>query len=298
MVLGLSLLFRPRMLNVDAGGGGGSSSSVGGADAEESGEGAAIAERLRAAIQKLYVEFVSAEGVDYDGMRESEAFRAYVAQTARLGSVDVARVLTTDAEKTAFFVNLYNAATVHAVVALGPPPRNSLRRLRYNATVGYRVGRDTFSLAEMENGVLRGNRAFYTFPAPFRAHDARRAACVAAPDARVHFALNCAAASCPPVLCLTPGNLAAALAGAAQSFLASADNFAADGAARAVALSSIFKWYRADFAPDGSDDALLAFVARNAPPDAPAARALAAMRQDAAPIRVRWLPYDWALNSV
>ena len=60
-------------------------------------------------------------------------------------------------ERLAFFINVYNSLTIHAVAALGGPA-DLLSRLRLYAEASYRIGPYVYSLNDIENGVLRGNR--------------------------------------------------------------------------------------------------------------------------------------------
>ncbi len=62
-----------------------------------------------------------------------------------------------DNEKKAFFINLYNALVIHATVVLGVP-RTSAGRGAFFSTSSYAVGGATYSLDDIEHGVLRGNR--------------------------------------------------------------------------------------------------------------------------------------------
>jgi hypothetical protein len=121
----------------------------------------------------------------------------------RLGAVD-ARALPLDGgARGAFWVNVYNALMLHAVQAFD---LRAGRRVPLGVfgRAAYRVGDAVLSLHVIEHGLLRRNRpAPYTFWRPLRAGDARREAMVARVDPRVHFALNCAAASCPPIRAYT-----------------------------------------------------------------------------------------------
>ena len=112
-------------------------------------------------------------------------------------------------------------------------------------------------------------------------------------DPRIHFALNCASRSCPPIAWYRGDRLSIELDQAAASFLESGGmQFNIDRGI--VWLSQLFRWYAADFGGRilavGSRQPLLDFVARY---------------QLAGPVReflttgqprVRFLSYDWSLN--
>jgi hypothetical protein len=105
-------------------------------------------------------------------------------------------------------------------------------------------------------------------------------------DPRIHFAVNCASRSCPPLLAepYQAGKLEAQLDGATRTFLQDnpeALQIAADRGSWKV--SSLFDWYAGDFAAAGG---AVAFIRK--------------YRTDAVPETVKpaFLPYDWSLNEV
>ena len=75
-------------------------------------------------------------------------------------------------------------------------------------------------------------------------------------EPRIHFALVCAAVSCPPLRreAYTGGRLDEQLDAQARAFLASPERNRVDAASRTVFLSPVFGWYREDFG--GTDEAL------------------------------------------
>jgi hypothetical protein len=120
-----------------------------------------------------------------------------------LGGIDPAALPHVGDARGAFWVNVYNALMLHAVRAFDlragrRVPLGVFGRARY------RVGGGEFSLHVIEHGLLRRNRpAPFTFWSPLRRGDPRLEAMPARFDPRVHFALNCAAASCPPIRAYT-----------------------------------------------------------------------------------------------
>lgn len=255
-----------------------------------------ISAELKKRIQFLYAAHVTPSGVDYSAMKQSPEFAAYAAYTRLLPALDLTTALPDDAHKISFYVNLYNALTQHAVVVLGAPPSASVFRLFFCLMAGYAVGPFRLSLNDIENGVLRANRSVSVLPKPFTRRDPRRALCVSKVDPRIHFVLNCAANSCPPVLFLTPENVEGSLQIAARGFLNSKDNL--EVLENRVLLSRIFDWYRGDFSKDGSDRGLLEFVAAHGQEGQPQVKEVKRILK-AFPdkVTVEWKPYDWALNS-
>ena len=105
-----------------------------------------------------------------------------------LGSLD-SQTDSQDA-RLAFWINLYNALVVHSVLESGV--EDSVREQEgFFDRYAYRVGGLTFTPNDIEHGVLRG--------AKFEPGDARAAHVAPRLDPRLHFALNCASAGCPPI---------------------------------------------------------------------------------------------------
>lgn len=76
-------------------------------------------------------------------------------------------------EKLAFFINLYNMMTIHAILVMGHPS-GAMQRRRLSVDFNYVIGGCTYSLSEIQNGVLRGNqRPPYNLVKPFGAKDKR-----------------------------------------------------------------------------------------------------------------------------
>ncbi len=57
--------------------------------------------------------------MDYRGISQSKKFEVFVRATAELKRVDLMSL--TREEKTALFINVYNALVIHAFVVQGPP---------------------------------------------------------------------------------------------------------------------------------------------------------------------------------
>jgi hypothetical protein len=118
--------------------------------------------------------------------------------------------------------------------------------LRFFRKAAYNVGGMRFSLEDIEHGILRANRGLMFIPGMhFGRKDARSAYCMEAFDARIHFALNCASRSCPPIAFYSPEKLNAQLDLSAASFIESESEMDKSGVA--LQISRIFKWYRKDF---------------------------------------------------
>ncbi|TKX55507.1 DUF547 domain-containing protein [Halorubrum sp. SP3] len=178
-------------------------------------------------------------------------------------------------ERIAFWLNVYNAATGAALLA-DPDRFEELRRLFGEPIVT--VAGTELSLDQIEHGILRGSQWKYGLgyvPNPFPSAFVRRHR-VADPDARVHFALNCGAASCPAVAAYDATDVDDQLDRAAGSYLRS-ETVVEEGTAR---VPRLLLWYRGDFGGRSGIRALL--------------REHDAIDPDAVS-RIRYREYDWSL---
>jgi len=126
-------------------------------------------------------------------------------------------------------------------------------------------------------------------PGPqFTSTDPRLAWVVNPVDVRIHFALNCAGRSCPPIQVYTAEDLDEQLVLAARNFV-NADVYIDQQAFR-VHLSAIFKWFNADF---GGQQGVVDFLIEHLP-DGERKSWLA---ENVGNISFHYKPYDWGLNS-
>ena len=209
-------------------------------------------------------------GVDYAGLQRDgqPALAAYLAALSATCADDYAS-WDRDA-KVAFWLNAYNAFTVRLILdhyplasirSIGLLPLAAFRE-RFIPMDGLKGG--TISLNDIENDTLRS--AFH--------------------EPRIHFALVCASCSCPPLRgeAYRGADLDRQLDDQARVFLRDPTKNRVDPATRTLFLSSIFKWFSADFtAAAGS---VPAYVARYL--DA---------GSDVADYQVEYLDYDWSLND-
>ncbi|XP_020314470.1 uncharacterized protein zgc:152951 isoform X4 [Oncorhynchus kisutch] len=265
-----------------------------GSDTAEEADGAAeLSAILRNMILKLFSEYLSSDGkcVDYKAMSLSPVFERYCELAVQLQRVELLSL--TREEKLAFFINTYNALVIHGNVRMGAPT-NTWQRYKFFNYVSYLIGGEVFTLQDIENGVLRGNRkGVAQLLKPFSKTDPRLQ--VALPDAEplIHFALNCGAMGCPPIKTYTPQDIDSQLRTAAESFLENDDGCVVDSEKGEVRLSQIFKWYKADFG--GTDEKLLNWILEHMG-DSPKRSSLQSVLSSGK-IKVSYMPYDWSTNS-
>ena len=160
----------------------------------------------------------------------------------------------------------------------------------------YDIGGQRYCAFDIEYGILRGNRGHPAIPgAHFGSCDLRLAYSLDRLDPRIHFALVCAARSCPPIAVYDAEQIGAQLDGAARAFVNNG-GVEVDQDAGEVRLSQVFRWYAPDFGarPLGLGDKtpLLRYSANYLVSEN--ARDLALHGRP----RVRFQPYDWSLNHI
>lgn len=180
-------------------------------------------------------------------------------------------------ERQAFLINAYNAATVQLILTRYPN-LESINELGgflstpWKKTFVALLGQE-HSLDDIEHGLLRGAPEYV--------------------DPRIHFAVNCASIGCPALRpeAFVADRLDQQLHDQTQRFLRDTTRNRLVGDST-LELSKIFDWYGEDFDGVGG---VAAFVATY--PDAIGASVeqVAAIR--AGDVEIRFLEYDWALNS-
>jgi hypothetical protein len=188
-------------------------------------------------LADLSGEFLAAvkRGQDDDAVR-SELAALDEAALAALGDDEDAA--------TAFWVNCYNAA---AQVLLREAPSLYEDRRRFFSAERLTVAGTDLSLDDVEHGILRSSKWKYGLgylPQPFPGEFERRHR-RSEVDPRIHFALNCGAASCPPILAYTAAEVDDQLDEATRSFLEQSSTY--DSGDGEVTVTRLFLYYRGDF---------------------------------------------------
>lgn len=216
-------------------------------------------------------------GFDYAKLKQDRAaFDAYCAELAAVTPPELAA--WSDAQRHAFWINVYNAFCVQKVV--DNYPLKSIRKL--DGAFGLNTvfdkgfipmnahapdGEDApLSLNDVEHEILRKR---------FK-------------DARVHAAINCASVSCPPLRseAFVADRLDVQLEEQMRAFVNDATRNRIDPVKQELAVSEIFKWFAEDF--ERSAKSVKEYLVRYAP----------AEKHDFIRLsKVRFLDYDWDLND-
>ena len=240
---------------------------------------------MRAARNALKARIVDGK-VDYEALRDDDAFKELERVAPALRHLSPAD-FTSDAERIAFFTNLYNVLAIHGVLALGI--RESVMEIpSFFSVVRYNIGGEDLSLDQIENGILRRNGKHPATGTRTLTDDA--AAHGFSPtkvDPRIHAALVCASTSCPPVGFYHPYRLDQQLDLATGGYV-DADVSVGDGT---ISLPITFRYYESDW---GGRADIEAFLLKHASPGL--RTALEAAFADKAPFEYQ--RYDWSLNVV
>lgn len=218
---------------------------------------------------------VTDEGkVDYLLVRERrDLLDRFLARLAEASPENRPDLFPDDPARLAYWINAYNAFTLHAV--LDEYPLSSVWKTpegRFFQRRGHVAGGREVSLDDVEHEILRTEFA----------------------EPRIHFAINCGANGCPPLRprAYEPEALEETLRQAAVIFLRQPGNFRVDHDERRVWVSRLFKMYAGDFAGRDASTAdyrrhVLAFVARHTGLEPEAI----------ADYEVHYNTYDWGLND-
>ena len=197
------------------------------------------------------------ENVDYAALRAHPLYDDFRQCTAKLHAFDPS-TLPDRNTRLAFWINLYNTLVLDGVIVLGVQRSVVERRpgMSFFRQAAYMVDGQRMSCDDIEHGILRANRGHPFYPGKhFPSVDPRLKWVIEPFDARIHFALNCASRSCPPIRAYLPENLDSQLEFATRSYLAADVQILPEE--NALYLSSIFKWFAADF---GGREGTIKFV--------------------------------------
>jgi hypothetical protein len=214
----------------------------------------------------LLSKYVKDGVVDYQGFQDEEGrLDAYLKV---LEGTDTSK-LSRD-EQLAFYINAYNATTIKLILSSYPGIKSiwDLGGRFFNKPFDKKVVRiegKTISLDDLEHGIIRPR-----FKEP-----------------RVHFAVNCASKSCPPLISepYQGSTLDEQLTAATRAFLNDREKNYLDG--KKLYVSKIFKWFKKDF-----NDDVVGFFVQFADEELKGK-----LVEDRDKVKVKHLDYDWSLNG-
>lgn len=209
-----------------------------------------------ASFGELLAAYVTPQGnVNYNGFKNNwSALRTYIK--------DLDTHMPTDNwsknDKLAYWMNAYNAMTIDLI--LRHQPLESIKDIKDPWDQRFwKLGDKYYNLNEIEHKILRKMG-----------------------DARIHFGINCASFSCPPLLneAFTADKVNAQLDQLARTFVN--DSQRNTITANSIEVSKIFTWFAKDFKTNGTlIDFLNQYSDVTIAPNA----------------KKRYKEYDWALNK-
>ncbi len=166
-------------------------------------------------------------------------------------------------QKKAFYMNAYNLIVIFQVSKYYPL-KSPLDQSGFFDKVKHKVGGEPMTLNYLEiKKLILANK-----------------------DPRIHFALACAAVSCPPLasFAFTPSNMESALTTRTKKALDDKSWLKVNASAKKVELSKIFEWYKKDFTMNGAES-LLDFINKYRSAPIPSS------------YKISHYEYDWSLNE-
>jgi len=225
-------------------------------------------EKLHAIWAELLNKYAHEGVIDYQGFKKEEARLDDYLNV--LDTTDPSRLPKN--ERLALWLNAYNAYTVKLILDNfeDGQPVESIRDIGGFFSGPWdiklcRVGGEVYTLDEIEHDIIRPR---------FQ-------------DPRVHFAVNCASQSCPPLISepYIGDRLDEQLTGNTADFLNDKEFNYLDGST--LYVTKIFKWFSEDF-----DDDIAGFVRKYGKGDLQ--DRLIELGEE---VKVKYLDYDWSLNN-
>lgn len=209
---------------------------------------------------QLLAKYVTADGVRYKDWSANQADHSALDETLQQwAKVDASQL--SEKDRAAFRINLYNASVI--AVVLDKYPLQSVTKIGVPFSVFKRpivkTSEGNISLDTLEKKLLLADF----------------------PDPRVHFAVNCASVSCPPLRsdAYTGDSLEKQLQQQARTFAAT--EHAVQVSDDKVYYSSLYNWYQKDFGEDNPAQIINRFSAKKIPTN----------------LKTEWIKYDWSLNE-
>ncbi|MDQ2919953.1 MAG: DUF547 domain-containing protein [Verrucomicrobiota bacterium] len=210
---------------------------------------------------RLLKKYVTSSGVKYaDWKKNAEDMKEIDGVVEAIGAAKVDSL--GKKEQLAFYINAYNAWILHQ--ALAKYPTSSVKDLFFTFFTAkhIKVAGQQMSFKGLEDDVIRAKFS----------------------DPHVHFALNCASRSCPPLqpAAFVGAQLDAQTEALAKAFINSERGVIYKQGEKSAQLSKIFDWYKGDFAKEGG---ALDFINKRREIPIP---------KDA---KISYQSYNWSLNE-
>lgn len=191
--------------------------------------------------------------------------------------------LTTESERKAFWLNIYNA---YVQIILQEEPelfkdRNSWFGYNFFSTPQVTIAGYRMSFDDMEHGIMRRSthKLSLGYMRNWFIDDAEKELMWDEIDPRIHFALNCGAASCPYIAAYDPQRVDEQLDITTKNYLSRTTEYNESG--NTVRVTKLMSWFRGDF---GGKDRVVSFL-----------KEYDIIPEEADP-SIKFKEYDWTLD--
>ena len=223
----------------------------------------------------------------YRDYKDSALQQRLESSLVALKNVDLGR-LQGNAQKTAFWLNIYNALAIQAVIHYRIEKSVRDQRGFFRLTC-LRIGGQQVSLNDIEHGMLRANQPPYgKWTVPFGIKDPRREFATTKVDPRIHFAMYSACNASPLLGGYGQLRLGQGLEAATKRYLKV--HVLIDPVHKRLKLPKMFLWYKKDF---GEEQGIREFLQTYL--DAPE---LALLNKAAKDYPLEYTEFDWQLNGL
>ncbi|WP_440764378.1 DUF547 domain-containing protein [Natronorubrum sp. DTA7] len=178
-----------------------------------------------------------------ESVKRRHAPTPYLNSLSEADASDLETVRTDRRVGLAFWLNVYNAA---AQLLLERRPALFESRVRFFRATAITIAGTALSLDDIEHGILRGGRSKYGLGyLPRLERTGLDRAYRLEVDPRIHFALNCGAASCPAILAYEPDSIDEQLDASTRAYLE--EHVEYDAERGRVRVPRLCLWFVGDF---------------------------------------------------
>ncbi|MEX0771495.1 MAG: DUF547 domain-containing protein [Balneolaceae bacterium] len=218
-----------------------------------------------------------------EAVRDGEPYQAITEKLANVSPEALRRDLDTEGKSKAFWLNIYNA---YIQIILQEEPelfesRNSLFGYNFFSSPQVLIAGKELSFDDIEHGIMRRSKIKISmgYLNQWFVDDFIKKFWWKEMDPRIHFALNCGAASCPYIAVFDPDRVEEQLELTTRQYLAGTTDYYPEE--DRIEVTRLINWFRGDFGGVGGAIAMLKeydLIPENADPD------------------VDYKEYDWTLE--
>ncbi|MFT4926643.1 MAG: hypothetical protein ACI8WB_002741 [Phenylobacterium sp.] len=249
------------------------------------------------AFEKLLQRFVDEQGnVGYQAWKDSPNgelnLSRYLAAVAQFSPDSHPQRFASEQHTLAYWIYSYNALVIHSILANWPlesvtnlkAPFEIIKGFGFFYNQKFIIGGKPYNLYQLEQQKMVHAKA----------------------DPRLHFVLNCASTSCPPMRPQLPVGveLEPFLQQAAIDFINNPDNVVVDPDCNTISISKIFDWYKDDFIrqseltagaagenKNSKSESLIQYITGFAAPQ------LQNKLASCDALQLDYIEYDWSINK-